>query len=623
MCRIVGIVDFKKSLGIELEPLTILMRDSLAHGGPDDAGIYVDQNNEVAFGHRRLSVIDPSPNGHQPMSNRNRTIWITYNGEIYNFQELREELIKLGYSFNSKTDTEVLIYGYEKWGIEKLLSRLRGMFAFAIYDARENDSPKVIIVKDRFGIKPLYYYQDSNRLIFASEVKAILKSKLVPDEVNRGALVNFLQLGSVPVPFTTVKNVFSLVAGHYMIFDRNGLVIKKYWDLCDYFNKTSNVCNIDEVISKTRSLLKESIEFHLISDVPLGVFLSGGIDSSAIVALASKYRENPLTTLSIIFNEQNYNEADYARLISKKYNTNHHEVLLTGKDFFNELPKIFQAMDQPTVDGINTYFISKAAKEIGLTVVLSGIGGDEVFLGYNHFKNAKYLGPSLKLFKCLPGWARKETITMLKSCGRLFANRNLEKLQYLSDPNPRNTYLLFRGLFSPKEVQDLLEMSEKEYQDFNESNFESRGNGLIPKSFIESIDYFEFNHYLQNQILKDSDIMSMAHAIELRVPFLDHKLVEYVISLPQGLKLQNGLNKPLLVKALSNELPKEVWDRPKMGFTFPFDEWVRKECKMFKDQNLNQNYLNQKTVKRTWEGFKKGKIHWSRPWALYVMSAML
>ena len=310
MCRIVGIADFNKSLSSEIEPIVISMRDSLSHGGPDDAGVYIDKENGIALGHRRLSIIDLSSAGHQPMSNHDRTIWITYNGEIYNFQELRNELTVLGYSFKSKTDTEVLVYGYEKWGIDELLKKLRGMFAFAIYDKRGSTGFRLILARDRFGIKPLYYYKDKDRLIFASEVKGIMRSMLVPDEKNMEALVCFLQLGSVPSPLTTIRKVFSLPSGCYMDVREGVIDIKKYYDIEDYINNSGDknkLYDYNEILSKTKSLLSESVRSHLISDVPIGIFLSGGLDSSSLVALASHNSGAQITTLSVIFEEEDFN----------------------------------------------------------------------------------------------------------------------------------------------------------------------------------------------------------------------------------------------------------------------------------------------------------------------------
>lgn len=621
MCRVVGIVDFEKSLREDLKHKVISMRDSLAHGGPHGAGVYINEDKYVALGHRRLSIIDASPNGHQPMSNRDKTIWVVCNGEIYNFLELREQLIQKGYQFYSRTDTEVLVHGYEEWGIEGLLFRLQGMFAFAIYDFRKGPSSLcLILARDRFGIKPLYYYQDNQKLVFASEVKAITKSGLVPNETNIEAVARFLQLGSVPVPLTTVKNVFSLPGGHYMILDDKGSCIKQYWNISDHMNH-SNVTSFDEAIISTRQLLMESVRLHVTNDMPLGVFLSGGIDSSGLVALSNKFRDDPLTTLSIVFEEEEYNETQYARLVAKQYKTNHHEILIKGKDFFDELPYIFSAMDQPTIDGINTYFVSKAAKEIGLNVVLSGIGGDELFLGYGHFRKAKYLQSAMKFFRLLPKWIRRSSINNIAYYGSKVVRKNLEKLTYLEDPRAENAYLLFRGLLMPQTIQNLLGISEKEFKSFGPIC--NLFNGSMSMPLLESLNCFDFKHYLQNQILKDTDFMSMAHSVEVRVPYLEHRLVEHVVSFPQNIKLHGDINKPLLVRVLENELPKEILTRSKRCFDFPVEEWIRKNSNDLQAVNLEHGILNRKAKENIWKGFKDGHIHWSRIWAILVLEKFL
>ncbi len=615
MCRIVGIVDFKGNLKDSIESITVNMRDSLTHGGPDDAGIYLNKEAGIALGHRRLSIIDTSSAGHQPMSNKDQTIWITYNGEIYNFLELRKELIECGYEFKSRTDTEVIIYGYEAWGIEELLFRLRGMFAFAIFDYRQKDL-NLILAKDRFGIKPLYYYKDSEKFLFSSEVKAFLKSKLIPNEINLESIVRFLQLGSIPAPLTTIKDVYSLPASHYMVITKDGYSMKQYWDLYNFFGNQRDQNKFqptNEIINKTHDLLTESVNLHLISDVPLGVFLSGGIDSSAIVSLASKFTKK-LNTLSVIFEETEYSEARYAKLVAEQYDTNHHEILVKSKDFYEELPNIFNAMDQPTIDGVNTYFISKAAKEVGLTVVLSGIGGDEVFLGYKYFRQAKNIEAGMKLMRLFPNMFRNNIVALTTLVGSIFTGKNLEKLSYLKKPTDVNSYLLFRGLFTPKEIQNLLEISENEINSFGAPL--KLSNGKVSTSLLESLDILDFKHYLQNQILKDTDFMSMWHAVEVRVPFLDHTLVEYVFNLPNHLKLQSNVNKPLIVNSLGNDLPKELWDRPKMGFTFPFEHWIKDNCNELMEISLNNDNLNRGFQEKMWNNFKEGKAHWSRVWGL-------
>jgi asparagine synthase (glutamine-hydrolysing) len=612
MCGVAGICKFKSAVTAEDVSAVQRMMNAQIHRGPDGEGLHHD--GRVVFGHRRLSIIDLSPVGKQPMSNEDGTVWVTYNGEIYNFHKLRDELINHGHRFRSKTDTEVLVHGYEEWGIEGLLSQLRGMFAFALYDGRVSAAACLILARDRFGIKPLYYHQNRNQVVFGSEVRAIKKSGLVPDEKNVEALIRFLQLGSVPAPLTTVKDVLALPAGHYLVVNEHGGVsLKQYWDLATYLR--SPISNLRSPVETTRSILEDSVRHHLISDVPLGVFLSGGIDSSALVALASRFRDKPLTTLSIVFEEQDYSEAQYARLVAKKYGTDHREVLLRSKDFFDELPRIFAAIDQPTVDGVNTYFVSKAAKEAGLTVVLSGAGGDEVFLGYDHFRKAGSLDGSRRLFGKLPVEIRKGLVKAAMLVGNLTGRGGLEKLTYLNEPSVENAYLLSRGLFAPCQIQDLLGISERDFR-----SFESTNQYPIFQSLLDSFVLFEFSHYLQNQLLKDTDFMSMAHSIETRVPFLDHRLVEYITGVPTELKLDNGMNKPILVKALGDDLPREIWDRPKMGFTFPFGEWVRKQADDLEARSLEQKGLDSNATKNVWKRFRGGRVHWSHPWALVVAS---
>jgi len=531
-----------------------------------------------------------------------------------------------GHTFKSQTDTEVLVHGYEEWGIEGLLSRLWGMFAFALYDSglpsstSRVASAQLILAKDRFGIKPLYYYQDRDRLIFASEVRALMRSGMVQDDRSLEALVRFLQLGSVSVPLTTTKDVLALPAGHYLVVGERGSKLKPYWDLSTaltHLPKLDKSHDLEQAITTSRTLLDESVELHLVSDVPLGVFLSGGIDSSALVALASGFREEPLTTISVVFEEPQYSEAQYARLVAKRYRTDHHEVTLRSKELFAELPRIVAAMDQPTADGVNSYMVSKVAKQAGLTVVLSGIGGDEVFLGYDHLRTAHALNGSRDLFARLPRWVRKSLLKGVLKAAALAGRDGLEKLAYLEEPSDANVYLLFRSLFTPRQIQDLLGISEREFTALDPIS--TVINGAQPRSLSDSSILFEFNHYLQNQLLKDADCMSMAHSIETRVPYLDHRLVDHILNLPAGMKLRNGINKPLLLKSLGDELPRAVWDRQKMGFTFPFAQWMQQRAEELQARSLEQKCFHRAAVERVWKGFREGRAHWSRAWALVVL----
>lgn len=561
MCGIAGIYQNGKFNKDELEKLVKKMNESQARRGPDDEGIFIDEKNGVAFGHRRLSILDLSADGKQPMNYGD--FWITFNGEIYNFLALRKNLEEKGYKFKTKTDTEVILALYMECG-EKSFTMLRGMFAFALWDGKNK---KLFLVKDRYGIKPLYYYSDSKKLVFASTVKAIAESGIIPVKKNNQAYIGFLLFGSVPAPMATIDGVLSIPTGHYLEINANGeKKLVKYYDLLSAFQKKSED-DFEEAKVKVKNLLNESINLHLISDAPLGIFLSGGLDSSAIAALAANAKSDKIKTLSIIFDEKEFSEQKYQRLVAQKIRSDHREIKITKKDFFNSFGEIFKAMDQPTIDGVNTFFISKAAKEAGLKVVLSGLGSDEIFCGYQSFRKAEML----RKIQNLPRF-----LTAPLKFGNLFGDKYF-KLSYFASSDILNFYLGIRGLFSPKETAKILDANLSEV---NKLINELRGNIEISAASLNPVDllsYLELKFYLQNQLLKDTDFMSMRHSIEIRVPFLDSPLVEYLSSLSPKMKLSGNVNKALLVEAARDLLPEEIFNRSKMGFTFPFEKWFKEE----------------------------------------------
>jgi len=599
---------------IELLPTT--SRVSLAH-----------VSSSVVLGHRRLAIIDLSDAGRQPLSNEDGTVWLTYNGEVYNYRALREDLVHAGHRFTSHTDSEVVVHGYEEWGIEGLLARLRGMFAFALYDARTDrrkgraQTTRLILARDRFGIKPLYYSHYDEGLLFASEVRALLATGLISDETDPPALIRFLQLGSVPVPLTTAKCVRALPAGQYLVADHESTRLCSYWRLSEVLTRASalSVCQPEAVvIDTTRALLDEAVGSHLLSDVPLGAFLSGGVDSSSLVALAARQRPTPLATLSVSFSEAAYDESPYAQRVAAQYHTIHRELLLHSTECFSALPDIMDAMDQPSADGVNTYFVAKAAKQIGLTVALSGIGGDEVFLGYDHLKRTPSWGRVLAMLRQLPRRARHTVLATGARVGVLCGRAGAEKLCYLTTPSDEHLYLFFRGLFTRRQIQDLLGIGEHEVADIAPLfPLESRDTS---QPLSVALTLLEFHVYLQSQLLRDADCMGMVHGLEIRVPFLDHRLVEYVLGLPLTLKRCRGMNKPLLVRALGEALPRSIWDRPKQGFTFPFAQWLRQHGEEFKVCTKDSQIFAKRAVENVWHAFYAGRLHWSRPWALFVLS---
>ena len=645
MCGIAGVFRLTGRPTAEDAAAVFRMMDAQVHRGPDDWGILVPTSLAAdarfrslapvpagdrlrsypdaagpgaVLGVRRLSILDRSEQGRMPMGTPDGRLWVVHNGEVYNYRDIRAELEGPGRPFSSTGDTEAILRGYGAWG-DAVVDRLRGMFAFAVFQA--SPTARLFLARDRLGIKPVYYHRDDERLIFASEVRALLRSGLVAHEPAEEALVRFLQLGSVPVPLTTVKGVMALPAGQRLIADARGVAVRKYWDLAASVRGTDAAADPagDDAVATTRTLLEESIQLHLVSDVPLGVFLSGGVDSSGVVALASRFRREPVQTLSIVFDEPTYSEARYARLVAERFGAAHREVTLRSHELFDALPSMFDAMDEPSVDGVNTYFVSKAAREAGLTVVLSGTGADEVFFGYRHFGRAGALGRMSALLRAVPSPARRRLLRAAAGVGTALGRGGLDRLEYLEEPSPANVYLLVRGLFAPREIQELLGLGAAELRAWGPAwrPDDTAGDGMLG-AFAE----LEFTHYLQNQLLKDTDAMSMAHSIETRVPYLDHRLVEHVATLSPEVKLANGTPKPLLLGALGGALPREVWDRPKMGFTLPFQPWMQQRLSELRDVARASDRLDRRAVERTWARYESGRLHWSRPWALVVLSAI-
>jgi asparagine synthase (glutamine-hydrolysing) len=642
MCGIAGVVRLDSPVAAGDVRATLRMLEAQVHRGPDDWGLLVPSTlaldpegrsllsrhggehvraypssgalPSMVLGSRRLRVIDLSPRGRMPMGTADGRFWITYNGETYNYRDLRAELEGGGEHFGSDTDTEVILRGFGAWGTD-VLQRLRGMFAVALFE--NGPEPRILLARDRFGIKPLYYYRrDGEVLVFASEVRALVRSGLVPDEENPKAFVRFLQLGSIPAPDTTIKNVSELPAGHCLSADAKGFAIRRYWDLAAHMGRNGGESTTAEA-SRTRALLEESVRLHLASDVPLGVFLSGGIDSSALVALAARLRGgDPITTLSVVFDERDYDERPYARTIADLYRTDHREVVFRDRELFESLPRIWSAMDQPTIDGVNSFVISEAARRAGLTVVLSGTGGDEVFLGYPHFRRVSALYRTEAALRPLGSAARAGLLGAGAGAAGLLGRR-LDKLSYLERPSSESAYLLVRGLFTPAQIADLLGVEEREVHDLGPiwPELDTRQRPL------DRFVLLEFHHYLQNQLLRDLDAMSMAHSIEARVPYLDHVLVEHAVALLPATKLSKVRPKPALLDAVHDLLPRTVWDRPKMGFTFPFEPWLRSDGHDLEADTLRDGRFERRAVTSVWASVRLGRTHWSRAWALGVLSS--
>jgi asparagine synthase (glutamine-hydrolysing) len=589
MCRIAGIISNSLS-GPEVRDKVKSMCRVLQHGGPDDEGIFFDETANLAFGHRRLSLIDLSNNGHQPMADAGRNAWITFNGEVYNYPELKSDLFKLGAQFKSGTDTEVILLAYLYWGTAAF-SKFRGMFAFALYDVNKG---LTYLVRDTAGVKPLYYSVSDQGLSFSSEVRGFHAAGLALEN-DPAWVVRFLAFGHIPEPHTTLKKVFSLPKGHFLCWDHgnNEYALNRYSEE----RAESTVTDPDEACRLIYEVLSMSVNRQLIADAPIGVFLSGGIDSSLIALLADKQKREHLKTISIFFDEKSYDERSYQNMVNDKINGENFPHLVRQSDFEVFFPQILNAMDMPTTDGTNSWFISKYAHEDGLKAVLSGVGADELFGGYPSFNRIKYLRYLRKLPSCL-----------LKTTG-LFLPGRFSRLAVMAVGHPSADYLALRGFFSSKDISALLDTSIGHIHDI-------LFGGPVPSAprgyNQEHAAWFETNFYMQNQLLRDTDVMGMNHGLEVRVPFLDEDFTQTARSLAPGIRFNSAQSKKILIDSFAGLLPRAVWDRPKMGFTFPLQKWMGAN-----EQISNSNNYRGKAAKKIIAQFNNNNLHWSKAFALY------
>ncbi len=623
MCGVAGLIDFSngKLPGYENHSGKVLrvMLDHLRHRGPDDRGeerFEVKDGPPVYLGHQRLSIIDLTKMGHQPMPNDSQTVWISTNSEIYNFKELREELESKNYNFRSESDTEVLLKAYEEWGND-CLQKLRGMFAFAIWDSHKKS---LFLARDRLGIKPLYYFSSPECFLFASEVRALTATGIPETSLNATGLFHFLSFGSMSSPDTLWQSIKELPPGHYLTVTPESIQITKYWDPLDSHENSTEA----DLLKNT---LKEAVKLRQVSDVSLGAFLSGGIDSSAVVSLMQKETDAPVQTLSVVFKETDYDESVYSDKVAKQMGTRHRTLELGESDLVNALPEAISAMDQPTVDGINTFLISKCARQAGWKVALSGIGGDELFGGYDSFKWTPKLSKFENFLSALP---RSLTLFMGNCLKRFLpaSDRN-SKLAHLvsGQKSGSHSYFLMRALFCEDRVRSLFR--DKNCAD-NEilkhlQRTRQQVDSLSELHPLKQISYLELTHYLSNTLLRDTDMMSMAHGLEIRVPLIDHMLVELMFTIPPEIQFAGPPQKSLLVKSLPLDLPSEIVHRKKMGFTLPFEHWMRNELRSEVESVLLEpvaplsDFIDETEVRQVWMDFLARRVSWSRPWALYVL----
>jgi asparagine synthase (glutamine-hydrolysing) len=589
MCRIAGMINNRLQPEEIREKVKAMCR-VLQHGGPDDEGMFFDEKARLGFGHRRLAIIDLSSNGHQPMTDADQKAWITFNGEIYNYPELRDELLKLGAQFKSVTDTEVILLAYLYWGTAAF-SKLRGMFAFALYDKIQKYT---YLVRDTAGIKPIYYFAQNGALSFASEIRAFTTAGIATEK-DPDWPIRFLAFGHIPEPYTTLKNVFSLAKGHFLCWNNasSTYTISAYKET----SAKDPITDIHEARQRVKDALIKAVNRQMIADASIGVFLSGGIDSSVITLLADRQKKQQLKTISIYFNEKSYNEQVYQHVVLDKINGESFSHLVQQRDFETFFPQITNAMDMPTTDGINSWFISKYAHENGLKAVLSGIGADELFGGYPSFNRIKYLKYLKKIhpsvFSALTG----------------LVPDHYKKLAFLANDHPLADYLLLRGLFSPGDIASLLDTDNKHVED---TLFDTNTVPDLNSYNQEHASWFETNLYMQNQLLRDTDVMSMSHGLEVRVPFLDEDFTSTIESIDPAIRFDNRQPKKLLIDSFNELLPSAIWNRPKMGFTFPLQQWMTEH-----DEVSNSQFYRGKPAQNVIRKFKNKGMHWSKAFALY------
>ncbi|MDQ0640893.1 asparagine synthase (glutamine-hydrolyzing) [Pedobacter sp. W3I1] len=597
MCRIAGIIDKNRSID-QIEQKVKGMCDIMAHGGPDGEGFYANAGDGIVMGHRRLALIDLSPKGHQPMIYQHGKVVISFNGEIYNYLLLKKELQDLGFQFKTESDTEVILLAYAAWGVESF-DRFKGMFAFCLYDA---DHQQSFLVRDPSGIKPLYYRAVEKHLVFSSEVKAFAETDYSYTE-QQDWKIYFLAFGHLPEPYTTLNEVQMLAKGHYLIWQHQSdtFEIKNYVPE-QVFKK---ITNYEEAKTGIQQNLYRSVKRHLSADAKIGVFLSGGIDSSILSLLADEIQTKTtsgsgmLNTISINFEETAFSEKVFQDIIVQRLQGNHSEYTITPNLFAEHFPAALKAMDQPTSDGINSWFVNYFAKENGLKAVLSGIGADELFGGYPSFKRMGWI----KQLKRLPPFILRKSLRFKKAA--------LKRGYYLSYQNTVGEYLFLRGIFTPDEIAKLLSCSiAKVDQVLQNTSINPIPNHLNDG---ERASWLECNLYMQNQLLKDTDTMSMQHGVEVRVPFLDQDLLVTLAAINSELKFKGERPKSLLIEAFSKMLPRAIWHRKKMGFTFPFQDWLKKDEHFLRSIKTGDNTFASAMV----DDFRQGNLHWSKVMVLY------
>lgn len=593
MCGIAGFIDFNKQL---TKSTLVNMTDVLHHRGPDDSGYsyYEEATATVGLGHRRLSILDLSSHGHQPM--KHEQLELVYNGEVYNFKEIRKELEALNYRFESDSDTEVILKAYHQWGV-KSVDKFNGMFAISIYD---KINAKLILIRDRAGVKPLYFYQADNCVLFASELKSFHKAERFEKSINHDAVALYLQYGYIPQPYTIFNNTHKLKAGCYLEIDLKTQQLKEtpYWDVIDHYNKPKLEISDNEALEETEALLQTSFDYRMVADVPVGVFLSGGYDSSIVTAMLQSNSMNKINTFTIGFHEKGFDEAPYAKAVADHLGTNHTEYYCTQKDALDIIPKLPEIYDEPfgDVSGIPTTLVSQLARK-DVTVSLSADGGDEIFAGYEkhqysldyHHKYGKIPAPIKSALQYGLNKLDPNKIPYFKDTYN-FETKYRKLQNVLAAKNAAEVMKFTSQNFTYLQTQQLLKAPIKPLRTHFDDEVSSHNDAI---NHMLAIDY---KTYMLDDIMTKVDRAGMSVSLEGREPLLDYRLIEFAAQLPSNLKYREGQQKWLLKQITHKYLPKKMMDRPKQGFGVPITEWFKDELKDYFMAYLSQQRLEKEGV---------------------------
>lgn len=618
MCGIVGFIDKNNSTAIVENMLKVQ-----AYRGPDDNGTYFDGDSGVHFGHNRLSIQDLSSHGHQPFISSCGEYIIAFNGEVYNFKEIREDLKALGYQFISNSDTEVILYSYKAWGM-KCLEKFIGMFAFAILD---KSIDKLYLVRDRAGVKPLYYYQYDDQFIFSSEIKSFHQHPEFKKEQNLEVLPYYFQFGYIPAPYTIFENCFKLESGHYLEFNLKDSTfeIYHYWDVNDFYKQEKNLKSEDEILSELETILNDSIALRMVSDVPVGVFLSGGYDSSLVTSILAKKQNKKINTFTIGFDDERYNEAEHAKIIANYLGTNHTEYYMNNNDMVELIEKLPFYYDEPfgANSSLATIILSKLAKQ-SVTVALSADGGDEAFCGYskyiflNKFQNIFSSNFKKKGLQILLNSLNEESVESI--------NNKLPKS--MKQTNIKDKFSKFKRAINSKTLEEMFENASS-YIDKNDvknflqvpysSSVFNKWSKIDNLEFMNQMMAIDYKLFMSDEVLVKVDKATMSASLEGREPLIDHRIIEFMATIPLDIKYKNGKSKYLLRKLLYKYLPKEIVDKPKSGFQVPLNTLLRNELKYLVNNYINEKQLSEKIFnvnliikmkKEFFNGKENGNIIW-------------